>query len=68
MFKIGESSGELDVSLKNVKYYFDREVKEALATIEPILQPALIFFLALILVWILASVFGPIYDSIGTLR
>ncbi|MDH5516912.1 MAG: type II secretion system F family protein [Gammaproteobacteria bacterium] len=68
MFKIGESSGELDVSLKNVKYYFDREVKEALATIEPVLQPLLIFFLALILVWILASVFGPIYDSIGTLR
>lgn len=68
MFKIGETSGELDVSLKNVKYYFDREVKEALATIEPILQPALIFFLAIILVWILASVFGPIYDSIGTLR
>lgn len=68
MFKIGESSGELDISLKNVKYYFDREVKEALATIEPVLQPALIFFLAIILVWILASVFGPIYDSIGTLR
>lgn len=68
MFKIGETSGELDVSLKNVKYYFDREVKEALATIEPVLQPALIFFLAIILVWILASVFGPIYDSIGTLR
>ncbi len=68
MFKIGETSGELDVSLKNVKYYFDREVKEALATIEPVLQPVLIFFLALILVWILASVFGPIYDSIGTLR
>ncbi|MCK5335312.1 MAG: type II secretion system F family protein, partial [Gammaproteobacteria bacterium] len=55
MFKIGETSGELDVSLKNIKYYFDREVKEALATIEPVLQPVLIFFLALILVWILAS-------------
>jgi len=68
MFRIGETSGELDVSLKNVKYYFDREVKEALATIEPVLQPMLIFVLALILVWILASVFGPIYDSIGTLR
>lgn len=68
MFKIGESSGELDVSLKNVKYYFDREVKEALATIEPVLQPALILFLALILIWILAAVFGPIYDTIGTLR
>ncbi len=68
MFKIGEASGELDIALKNVKYYFDREVKEALATIEPVLQPVLIFFLALILVWILASVFGPIYDTIGTLR
>lgn len=68
MFKIGETSGELDVSLKNVKYYFDREVKESLATIEPVLQPVLIFFLALILIWILASVFGPIYDSIGTLN
>jgi len=68
MFKIGESSGELDVALKNVKYYFDREVKESLATIEPILQPVLIFGLAMILVWILASVFGPIYDTIGTLR
>lgn len=68
MFKIGEASGELDIALKNVKYYFDREVKESLATIEPVLQPALIFFLALILVWILASVFGPIYDTIGTLR
>lgn len=68
MFKIGETSGELDVALKNVKYYFDREVKETLATIEPILQPVLIFGLALILVWILASVFGPIYDTIGTLR
>jgi len=68
MFKIGEASGELDIALKNVKYYFDREVKESLATIEPVLQPVLIFFLALILVWILASVFGPIYDTIGTLR
>jgi len=68
MFKIGETSGELDVSLKNVKYYFDREVKESLATIEPVLQPVLILFLAIILVWILASVFGPIYDTIGSLR
>lgn len=68
MFKIGESSGELDKALKNVKYYFDREVKESLATIEPILQPVLIIFLALILVWILVSVFGPIYDTLGTLR
>jgi len=68
MFKIGETSGELDVSLKNVKYYFDREVKESLATIEPVLQPALILFLAIILVWILASVFGPIYDTVGNLR
>jgi len=68
MFKIGETSGELDISLKNVKYYFDREVKESLATIEPVLQPALILFLAIILVWILASVFGPIYDTVGNLR
>jgi type IV pilus assembly protein PilC len=68
MFKIGEASGELDIALKNVKHYFDREVKESLATIEPILQPVMILFLALMLVWVLISVFGPIYDTIGTLR
>lgn len=66
MVKIGENTGNLEDSLLNVSYFYNREVKETIASIEPTIGPILTIFMAILLGWILLSIFGPVWDTVAS--
>jgi type IV pilus assembly protein PilC len=65
MMKMGEDIGELEESLLNVTYFYSREVQEAVERLQSVIEPAMTVILGLILGWVMMSVLGPIYDTIG---
>lgn len=67
MVKMGELTGELDVALENVSYFYDREVKESIDKLQAVIEPAMTVVLGAIMGWIMLSVLGPIYDTLGQL-
>lgn len=68
MLKIGETTGQLDTALKNVNYFYDREVKESIEQMQAMIEPAMTVILGLMLGSIMAAVLGPIYDVISKLK
>jgi len=67
MLRVGEASGQMDKSLNNVSYFFDRDINDAIEKMEPVLQTALMATIGLIVLWLALSVMGPIYDTISTI-
>ena len=65
MLRVGEATGELDKSLLNVSYFFDREVKELIGKLQSLIEPVMTVVLGGILGWVMLSVLGPIYDTIS---
>ncbi len=65
MVKMGEDIGQLEESLLNVTYFYNREVQEAVDRLQTMIEPAMTVILGLILGWVMMSVLGPIYDTIG---
>jgi len=68
MLRVGEATGKLDTALLNVSYFYNREVRESIAKIQVMIEPALTVFLGAILGWVMLSVLGPIYDVISKLK
>ena len=68
MLRVGESTGALDTALLNVSYFYNREVRESIAKIQVMIEPALTVVLGIILGWVMLSVLGPIYDVITKLK
>ncbi len=68
MLRVGESSGQMDKSLGNVSYFFERDINDAIDKMEPVLQTALMVTIGLVVMWLVVSVFGPIYDTIATIE
>ena len=65
MLKIGESSGNLDKALINISYFYERDSKESIERIEPVIMPVLTVALGGVLLWIMAAVLFPLYESLG---
>lgn len=65
MVSLGESTGELDVALENVSYFYDREVQESIDKLKAMIEPALTIVLGGILAWVMLSVLGPVYDTVS---
>ncbi len=65
MLRIGESTGGLDTALLNVSYFYNREVRESVARLQAMIEPALTLILGAVLGWVMLSVLGPIYDTIS---
>jgi type IV pilus assembly protein PilC len=65
MLKVGESTGQLDMALLNVSYFYDRDVKDSIKKIQVMIEPTMTIILGLLLGWVMLSVLGPIYDIIG---
>jgi type IV pilus assembly protein PilC len=66
MLRVGEASGQMDKSLKNVSYFFDRDINDSIDKMEPIIQTSMMAAIGLIVMWLALSVLGPIYDTIST--
>lgn len=68
MLKVGEATGALDGALRNVAYFYNREVRERIERVQAMIEPAMTVILGLLLGWIMLSVLGPIYDTISAIR
>jgi type IV pilus assembly protein PilC len=68
MLRIGELTGELDRSLANVSYFYDREISESIENIQALIEPILTVFMGGILGWLILSMLGPLYDTISKLK
>ena len=68
MLRVGESSGQMDKSLDNVSYFFDRDINDSIEKLEPVLQTMMMATIGIIVMWLALSVLGPIYDTISTIE
>ena len=68
MLKIGEATGSLDTALRNVSYFYNREIKELIEKVQAMIEPVMTVILGIILGWIMLSVLGPIYDTISKIK
>ncbi|MBN2647742.1 MAG: type II secretion system F family protein [Thiotrichales bacterium] len=68
MIKSGELTGKMDVALKNVSYFYDREAKEMIEKIEPAIEPLLTVIMGFVVGWVMIAVLGPIYDTIAQVQ
>lgn len=62
MLRVGENTGALEEALNNVSYFFSRDVQESVNKLQAMLLPAMIVVLGAFMMWIVVSVFGPLYD------
>lgn len=68
MLRVGENTGSLDTALNNVSYFYNRDVRESIARVQAMIEPAMTIIVGVILGWVMLSVLGPIYDSITQLN
>jgi type IV pilus assembly protein PilC len=68
MLRVGESTGELDKALRNVSYFYNRDVRESIERVQAMIEPVMTVTIGLILGWIMLAVLGPIYDIITQLK
>lgn len=62
MVVVGEKTGTLESSLKNVVDFYQREVDKGLDNLVKLLEPLLIIFLGLVVGGLMAAVLMPIYS------
>lgn len=68
MLRVGESTGKLDKALRNVSYFYNRDVEDAVARAQTMIEPMLTVVMGLLLGWIMLSVIAPIYDVIARVK
>ena len=68
MFKIGEESGNLDSTLENINFFYDREVNDSVNNMVGVIQPTLTIIMGAIMMWVSVAVFGPLYNSFSQMN
>jgi len=68
MIKVGEETGDLAGSLRNISYFYNRDINDSINRVQALIEPTLTIVLGLILGWIMMAVLGPIYDTIAKLK
>jgi type IV pilus assembly protein PilC len=68
MFKIGEESGNMTESLENINFFYTREVNDAVDSVVGMIQPALTIVMGVLIFWVIAAVFGPLYQSFSKMN
>jgi type IV pilus assembly protein PilC len=68
MLRVGENTGALDVALRNVNYFYTRDVRESVDKALKLLEPAITLGLGIVLALIMWSVLSPVYDVLGKLK
>lgn len=68
MFKVGEESGNLEVAVENINFFYDREVEDAVNSMIAVIQPTLTLVMGGIMLWVSLAVFGPLYNSFSKMN
>ena len=68
MLRIGETTGGLDTALRNVAYFYHRDIRESVGKAQTMIEPLLTVIMGALLGWIMLAVIGPIYDVISKIK
>ncbi len=68
MFKVGEDSGNMTEALENINFFYHREVNDAVEAMVGAIQPILTVVMGLMIFWVIAAVFGPLYESFSKVK
>jgi len=68
MFKVGEESGNMESALKNIKYFYDKEINDSIERLVGLIQPTITVVMGGMIAWIAVAVFGPIYSTFSNLQ
>ncbi len=68
MFKVGEDSGNMNEALENVNFFYHREVNDAVDAMVGMIQPTMTAVMGALIFWVIASVFGPLYQSFSQMN
>ena len=68
MFRVGEESGNMTMALNNINFFYDREVNDSIDSAIGTIQPILTLFMGAIMFWVIAAVFGPLYQSFSNIN
>ena len=68
MVGVGEQSGNMSEVLEHVSEKYSKDVDEAIQGLITMIEPALTAILGGTILWIAVGVFGPIYDSFGSIE
>lgn len=68
MFKVGEESGNMTEAMENITFFYDREVNDAVDGMVGMIQPALTIIMGMVVMWVSAAVFGPLYQSFSKMK
>jgi type IV pilus assembly protein PilC len=68
MIKIGETTGEIDKAMRNVTYFYEREIQASIQRLESLAEPVLTMVLGLLLGWLMLAVLGPLYDLLSKMK
>lgn len=61
MIQVGETTGNLDISLEKASQYYDKEVPAAIKKMFATFEPLLIIFMGVVVLFIALAIFLPIY-------
>lgn len=68
MMKVAEETGDWDGALKNISYFYNRDVKESIERVQAMIEPVMTVVLGGIIGWVMLAVLGPIYDTISKIK
>jgi type IV pilus assembly protein PilC len=68
MFKVGEDSGNMSGALENVNFFYQREVNDSVDGLVGMVQPMLTIVMGALIFWVIAAVFGPLYQSFQNMQ
>lgn len=68
MFKVGEDSGNMSEALENINFFYSREVNDSVDAMVGMIQPTLTVVMGIIIFWVIAAVFGPLYESFSKMK
>lgn len=68
MFKVGEDSGNMNDAMTNIKFFYDREVNDSVDSMVGMIQPILTLVMGALIFWVIAAVFGPLYQSFSQMK
>lgn len=68
MFKVGEDSGNMSEALDNINFFYNREVDDSVDGLVGMIQPTLTVVMGILIFWVIAAVFGPLYESFSKMK
>ncbi len=68
MVAVGEETGNLDVMLEKSAEYYDREVDSAIRNLTTTLEPLLLAFIFVIVLFLALAIFLPMWDILKVVR